>query len=227
MRNGIRVLMAVAFAASAAACDVGNDDVELYEGEEAATPSVETQPATDAAPAPIMTVQLQTADGAPEGTQVSGAVNIYPERAATNPVRGTGAGTGEEAMPGDETATGETGAAGATGDASGQQGFQVQVSANGLSAGEHAWHIHDAPCGEQGPVVVAFTPTSDMEGLAQALTPGSNGQALGSATVPADRMSLERLQGGEYSLHIHTQGGVDHGPTVACADLTGQGTTTM
>jgi Cu/Zn superoxide dismutase len=97
--------------------------------------------------------------------------------------------------------------------------YHLVVNIEGLSPGEHAWHIHSGPCGEKAPVVVPFTPTAEGPGLAQALTPGEGGVAEADVTVPRDRLSLEQLKSGDYSLHVHEKGGVDHGPTVACANL--------
>jgi Cu/Zn superoxide dismutase len=97
--------------------------------------------------------------------------------------------------------------------------FQVAVRLVGLMPGEHAWHIHSAACGTEAPVVVPFTQTSDEDGLASPLSPGPAGAAEQVVTVPRDRLPLEQLQAGEYSIHVHERGGVDHGPTVACANL--------
>lgn len=203
MRNGLRLLMAVAFAATASACDTGNDDVELYEGEEAATPALETQPADDA---PILTAPFEAGEGATEAAQVSGTVRVFA--ANGDPASGAPSAT--------TSAEGQTG-----------QGFRVEVSLNGLSEGDHAWHIHDGPCGQNGPVVVPFSATADEEGLTDDLSVDESGRAESSADVPAEDLTLDRLQSGQYSVHVHAQGGVDHGPTVACADLSGTGSTSM
>lgn len=222
MRHGLRALLAVAFAAGAAACGGDGEDVELYEGEEAATPSLETQPVGgDAA---IITAQFEPAQGATESAQISGTVRIFPADGA-GMTGTTGATTTTPATETDATTTDPNAATSAQ--AQSGQGFRVEVTLNGLSQGEHAWHIHSAPCGQQAPVVVAFTPTADQQGLAQPLTADQTGATQGQATVPADQLTLDQLQSGQYSLHVHTQGGVDHGPTVACANLQGQGATTM
>ena len=208
MGNGFRLLMAVAFAATASACDTGNDDVEIYEGEEAATPALETEPANEA---PILTAAFEAGEGATEAARVSGTVRVFAADGgadATTPATGAPSAT--------TTDEGRTG-----------QGFRVEVSLNGLSEGDHAWHIHDAPCGQEGPVVVPFSATADEEGLTGDLSVDESGRAESSADVPAEDLTLDRLQGGQYSVHVHAQGGVDHGPTVACADLSGTGSTTM
>ena len=97
--------------------------------------------------------------------------------------------------------------------------FQAEARVEGLSEGEHAWHVHSAPCGQKGPVVVAFTPTKEMEGTSGALDAGSDGVAEGTAEIPADQLSRQQIESGAYSIHVHAQGGVDHGPTVACANI--------
>jgi Cu/Zn superoxide dismutase len=97
--------------------------------------------------------------------------------------------------------------------------YQLAVRVDGLSPGEHAWHIHSAPCGQEGPVVVPFTPTEEDRGLAQPLTPGAGGTVDVNVTVPRDRLTLAQLGSGAYSLHVHQKGGVEHGPTLACANL--------
>lgn len=213
MRNGLRLMLAVALTAGVAACDAGDDEIDIYEGEEAATPSLET-PAESGTEAALITAQFQPAEGATEAARISGTARIFPANGL-----GTTTATGTEP---DETQTSATTGEGETG-----QGFRVEVSINGLSQGEHAWHIHSAACGQEAPVVVAFTPTKDQEGLASALNADQSGRAEAEATVPSDELTLDRLQSGQYSLHVHTQSGVDHGPTVACADLRGQGAATM
>jgi Cu/Zn superoxide dismutase len=97
--------------------------------------------------------------------------------------------------------------------------YRLAVHIEGLTPGEHAWHIHAAPCGKDGPVVVPFTETEDGPGLAQPLSPSAGGVAEAKVAVPQDKLSLEQLKSGEYSLHVHEKGGVDHGATVACANL--------
>lgn len=98
-------------------------------------------------------------------------------------------------------------------------GFRVQAMLESLGEGPHAWHIHSAACGTDAPVVVAFTETADMEALGEPLTADGTGTATGSVTVPANVFSIDMLETGDYSVHVHEGSGVDHGPTVACADL--------
>jgi hypothetical protein len=101
----------------------------------------------------------------------------------------------------------------------GAAGTQLAVDLTGLSEGEHAWHIHNAPCGQEGTVVVPFTDTEAEEGIAEPLRVGADGNAIATVIVPSDRLSQDELRSGQYSLHVHERGGVDHGATVACVNL--------
>jgi Cu/Zn superoxide dismutase len=103
------------------------------------------------------------------------------------------------------------------------QGMQLNVDLMGLTPGEHAWHIHSVPCGREGPVVVAITATPEQQGIGQPLMAGADGHAMGSVTVTPNKLSVEQLQTGQYSLHVHERGGTDHGATAACANLTAGG----
>lgn len=220
MRYG-RYVPALALIAATAAC--GDEGMDTYEAEETATPAVEapaTEPAADAA---LLTATFEPPENATEtGQQVTGTLRIFPAGGAANarqpaqPGQATpdatnpDAPTSSAAAPDGEMSASSTGAG---------QGFRVEVSLDGLSQGDHAWHIHSGPCGEQAPVAVAFSPTADQEGLTQPLTADQQGHAEGTVTVPAGELALDQLQGQEYSVHVHAQGGTDHGPTVACADL--------
>ena len=223
MRNGSGFLAAMLLVTLTAAC--GGDAPETFEAEEAATPELGDE-SNAASEAPVLTGQFQPPADAPETNQVSGTVRIFPDAGAD----GLDAGDSEtleagEAVAEDEAELETDGelAAPTTAD---ERGFRVEVALNGLSEGEHAWHIHSGPCGETAPVVVAFSETQTMDGLAESLEADEDGSVESSVTVPAEQLSLDRLQSGEYSIHVHQQGGVNHGPTVACADLTG-GTSTM
>jgi hypothetical protein len=94
---------------------------------------------------------------------------------------------------------------------------QVRITLNGLPPGEHAWHIHNAPCGQDGPVVYAFTSTAELEGTDAPITAAEDGSATATATVPGDRLMRADLRNGQYSLHVHANSGTDHGPSIACA----------
>ena len=102
---------------------------------------------------------------------------------------------------------------------SGEQGMEVKARVEGLTEGEHAWHIHSAPCGQEAPVVVPFTSTQQKEGIGAPLEAGSDGTAEGSVDVPPDELTRQQVGTGAYSVHVHAKGGIDHGPTVACANL--------
>lgn len=100
--------------------------------------------------------------------------------------------------------------------------YRLTVRLGGLGPGEHAWHIHSGPCDSDAPVVVSFTPSEKRDenvDLSKPLIPGEGGVAEATVTVPHDQLSLDELVSGEYSLHVHQTAGVDHGPTVACANL--------
>lgn len=216
MRNGLRVLAAVMVAGSFAACG-GEDDLELYQAEETATPSAEAAATTQPADATVLMARFHAPDAAAEpGQQVSGTLRVLP---APRPGQRTGAEAAGSDRP--DAATGQLpGGPAARGE---PQGFRVEATLDGLPQGEHAWHIHSGPCGAQAPVIVAFSRTAEMDGLTRPLNVDQQGHAEGAATVPSDQLSLDELRGGGYSLHVHAQGGTDHGPTVACADLRGTG----
>ena len=203
MRKTLTLFVALALVGGVAACDTEQEEIETMETmetEPAIEPMEDVQPDRPADAQPVMTGEFSAAGDA-AGEAISGTVRIYPDG-------GTESGTGMEGM---DAEAGEAGAG---------QGFMIQVAIQGLSQGEHAWHIHDAPCGETGSIALALTPTQDREGLADPIQ-GTQGQdeARASATVPASEMALQQLETGQYSLHVHERGGVDHGPTVACADL--------
>lgn len=93
----------------------------------------------------------------------------------------------------------------------------LKVELSGLEPGEHAWHIHDGPCGEPASVLIPLTSTADMEGVGEPLVADESGHAI--ADLPVPPLSDLALGEGKYSLHVHESGGVDHGATVACATL--------
>lgn len=95
--------------------------------------------------------------------------------------------------------------------------MKLAVQIAGLSPGPHAWHIHDAPCGEEGAVVIPFSDTEEIEGIGEPLEADEAGVAVDTVDVPP----LDRVwvRAGGLSVHVHARPGVDHGPTVACAIL--------
>lgn len=175
-----------------------DEDAELDTLPADEVPAVTEEPVTD----PALAETTAMFEPGPAGGNVSGLVRIIPED---------------------------------------DQDLRLEVQLTGLTEGEHAWHIHNAPCGEEGPVVVAITPTQEQaEGLADAIEAGSDGTATADVTIPRDRIPAGLMAGGmtvqpgaagqagatqpgatggQFSLHVHERGGVDHGATVACANL--------
>lgn len=220
MRLAVILLAVVALGACA-----GEDDQATEQADDAWVP----EPPAPAESGALVVARFQPGSGA-EGQQVTGSVELHSGRLGTAP-----------AAPADGSATVTDQAAGTDGPAqtpaggdaaprsgdsnpasmAGDDGFTVTVRLNGLAEGEHAWHIHSAPCGTDGPVVVPFTETENEPALDGPLTARAGGVAADTAFVPASVMSLDSVQATPHSLHVHAQGGVDHGPTVACADLTG------
>lgn len=218
-----------------AACGGDNDQAEGMPVDTADTTMQPQAAAMDTAPVFVAMIQSAQDTG-----NISGTVRVYALNGgaamgggygggATGPdtMAGTGPDTMSGAMAPGSTATGtgmapDTGAM-AGGAAAGGTGFRLAVEVNGLPRGEHAWHIHSGPCGEDGPVVVPFTNTADKEGIGQPLMADQTGSARATVMVPPTELTLQQLEGGQYSLHIHQQGGVDHGPTLACADLNRSG----
>ncbi len=99
------------------------------------------------------------------------------------------------------------------------QPVHLQARLEGLSPGPHAWHIHRGVCGQGGPVVVPFTVTQDQPGIAEPLIAGLDGVAEQTVFLPPGTLLRHELMGGGYSVHVHQGSGVDHGPTIACADF--------
>jgi Cu/Zn superoxide dismutase len=98
--------------------------------------------------------------------------------------------------------------------------YKIAVRIEGLTPGEHAWHIHSGSCGgAESPVVLSFTETKEGPGIGQPLTAGESGMAEATVTVPKDKLTLDQIKNGDYSLHVHEKGGIDHGASVACAAL--------
>ncbi len=99
--------------------------------------------------------------------------------------------------------------------------MQIQVEVQNIPAGAHAWHIHSAFCSDlSAPIVVPFTATASSDGLTAPIEVSDPVMpVVASALIPADRLSQAQLDAGAYSLHIHQNAGVEHGPTIACANL--------
>lgn len=97
--------------------------------------------------------------------------------------------------------------------------LRLVVELAGLEPGPHAWHVRRGSCevGEPGEVLVPFTPTAEQEGVAEPLVADEQGRA--HAEVPLPPLDALRTRAGQYSVHVHRKAGVEHGPSVACADL--------
>jgi Cu/Zn superoxide dismutase len=89
-------------------------------------------------------------------------------------------------------------------------GTELLVDLTGLTAGEHAWHIHSGACGTEGPIVLPITATVDMEALGAPIQAGEDGRAAAGVTT---------LGPGPFSLHVHERGGIDAGASVACSNV--------
>jgi len=115
----------------------------------------------------------------------------------------------------------------------------LRVELEGLTPGEHAWHIHEGDCANLGQVVIALTPATDQPTMpgAQALMADADGKATATVTIP--RADLDKLHTGapgtpatpgqaesaagevqqRYSINVHQQAGENPGPPAACANL--------
>lgn len=194
MRDEAKLGLGAALVAMLAlgACAEPGDDADMAEDTAQASAPAPTTPR------PVVSVAFQPGAG-PAAAQVSGNADVFRGR-----------------MPAASAAPGDTGAAD-TGQPA-RDGFTLSVHLSGLTAGDHAWHIHSGPCGADGPVVVPFTVTPQGPGIDDPITvAAAGGMAMDTAFVPADRLTLDALQGSPHSLHVHARGGLDHGPTVACA----------
>lgn len=101
-----------------------------------------------------------------------------------------------------------------------ERNMRVQVRLAGLSPGMHAWDIAHGSCvNRAAPVVVPFTATRGMKGVAAPLDADSTGAALGSATIPRAMLSLSMVRRGRYSLRVLARNGPRAGGVQACATL--------
>ena len=152
-----------------------------------------------------------------QGAQISGNVDVF--RGQLPGWTGVAGAPAQTSMGDSAAGAADTGAAAAQPGAAGD-GFTLAVHLNGLGQGDHAWHIHSGACGTEAPVVVPFTETPDGPGIDEPITVAqAGGMAMDTAFVPSSRLTLDALQASPHSLHVHASGGLDHGPTVACADL--------
>lgn len=96
---------------------------------------------------------------------------------------------------------------------------EINLTLSGLPAGDHAWHIHSAPCGTDGPIAVPITTAGEQQGIGTALTVGEDGSANATVTIPADRLSQDQIRMGQYSVHVHAGTVEAMGASLICAPL--------
>jgi len=97
---------------------------------------------------------------------------------------------------------------------------ELNLVVNGLTAGDHAWHIHSAPCGTDGPIAVPITSAGDQAGIGNPVTVGEDGSANATVTIPADRLSQDQIRTGQFSVHVHAGTVEEMGASVVCAPIT-------
>jgi Cu/Zn superoxide dismutase len=99
---------------------------------------------------------------------------------------------------------------------------ELNLNVTGLPAGDHAWHIHSAACGTDGPIAVPITSAGDQEGIGDPFTVGEDGSGNATVTIPADRLSQDQIRMGQYSVHVHAGTVEQMGASLICAPLTAQ-----
>lgn len=101
-----------------------------------------------------------------------------------------------------------------------ERNMRIRVRLAGLSPGMHGWDIAHGTCVDRAaPIVVPFTATHGMKGVAAPLDADSTGTALGSAMIPRAMLSLSMVRQGRYSLRVLAQNGPEAGGIQACATL--------
>lgn len=197
MRGGMKLLLAFLVAGGMAACDT-REDVEMFEGDEAATPAYEETTERSA----VITADIEPLDEAEGYENIDGEVRIYETGAAM----GATPRADEPVTDADRPA--QPGL---------NRGFEIEVELTGLRQGEeHGWEIRSGTCEDRGQVVVNFSgEQGEQQALAQPLRPAQDGRVMSTATVPTDRLTLDRLEEEDHALHILTQDGT----AIACADL--------
>lgn len=103
--------------------------------------------------------------------------------------------------------------------------LELHVRLEGLSEGDHAWHIHSAPCGQQGDIVVPLSRAGTLDGIASDLDAGSDGVVEERVTIDAEHargLDLSR----QHSVNVHRGDGDNPGPAIACANIGGNTGTT-
>ena len=122
-----------------------------------------------------------------------------------------------------------TGVARLYADSAGGAGFRVEVVLDGLGAGDHAWSIVPAPCGEGGAgAAVTLGGTAGGPGAGPPLrAPAEEAPVRGAAHVDHPTVTLAALQDGDYSLRVFEGSGEEAGAVAACADLDGDDNATF
>jgi len=101
-----------------------------------------------------------------------------------------------------------------------ERGLYIAVNARGMPEGSYGWGIYRNACTEDpGDVVVPFTDVNGMEGIAEPLRAGRNGNAEQSVFLPASVLPPRSLRAEDLSLRIHEGPDPRQGRAVACADI--------
>lgn len=94
----------------------------------------------------------------------------------------------------------------------------AHVEVDGLTPGEHAWHLHTGTCDQVGSIAVPFSALGARAGTSTVLTANTEGEAEGIGPIPAAQVTRDQLMAGDYVIQIHN-GGSPPGPGIACAEL--------
>ena len=85
-----------------------------------------------------------------------------------------------------------------------ERGLYIAVNARGMPEGSYGWGIYRNACTEDpGDVVVPVTDVNGMEGIAEPLRAGRNGNAEQSVFIPASVLPPRSLRAEDLSLRIH------------------------
>ena len=98
--------------------------------------------------------------------------------------------------------------------------LELHVRIEGLSEGQHAWHIHGAPCGQQGGIVVPLSGAGGQDGIHGDLNVGADGVVEQTVTIAPEHVQDLELET-ERALNVHQGAGDNPGAPVACANVGG------
>lgn len=98
--------------------------------------------------------------------------------------------------------------------------LELHVRLEGLTEGDHAWHIHSAPCGQQGDILVPLSGAMGRDGVADDLDVGSDGVVERTITIDAEHARTLDLSR-QYAVNVHQGEDDNPGPAVACANIGG------